>query len=264
MTEAYYRALGDGRYEATVHAQGAWREDEQHMGAPAGLIAHCLERHSLRDDMMMTRISYDILGMIGLGETRVEIETIRPGRTIELLEATLFAGGGDRPAIRARAWRLQTSDTSAVAGGGPDPLPGHEDPTEVAPWRESSDLWPGGFIAALDIRRAVPGEPGRGAVWQYTPYPLVDVEPSTDTARFLLHADTANGMSVRENPQTWMFPNVDLTVHLHRRPRYGWVGLSSEVTFGADGVGVTSAVLHDEQGPVGRTEQTLTIRGPVR
>lgn len=264
MSESFYRALGDGRYEPTIHTQGAWREDEQHMGAPAALIAHCLERHGLRDDMMMTRISYDILGIIGLGETRVEIETIRPGRTIELLEATLFTEGSERPAIRARAWRLQTSDTSEVAGGGPGPMAGHEDPSAVPRWSERSALWPGGFIAALDIRRASLGEPGRGAVWQRTDYALVDGEPSTDTARFLLHADTANGMSVREDPRTWMFPNVDLTVHLHRRPRYGWVGLATDVTFGADGVGLTSGVLHDQEGPVGRTEQTLTVRGPYQ
>lgn len=109
----------------------------------------------------------------------------------------------------------------------------------------------------------MPGEPGRGAVWQRAAHPLVDEEPSTDTARFLLHADTANGMSVRADPRVWMFPNVDLTVHLHRRPRYGWVGLATDVTFGADGVGTTSGVLHDQDGPVARTEQTLTIRGPL-
>ena len=263
MSETFYRALGDGRYQPTVHTQGAWREDEQHMGAPSALIAHCLERHGLREDMMMTRISYDILGVIGLAETRVEVEIIRPGRTIELLEATLFTGDGERPAIRARAWRLQTSDTSAVAGGDPPPMPGQDDPSAVPAWRERSELWPGGFIGALDIRRASPGEPGRGAVWQRTAYPLVDDETSTDTARFLLHADTANGMSVRENPREWLFPNVDLTVHLHRRPRYAWAGLSTEVTFGPDGVGLTSAVLYDQHGPVGRSQQTLTVRGPV-
>lgn len=262
MSETFYRALGEGRYEPTIHAQGAWREDEQHMGAPAALIGHCIERHEPRSDLMISRISYDILGVIDLAETRVEVETIRPGRTIELIEATLFTAGSDRPAIRARAWRLQTYDTSAVAGGGPAPLIGHDDPGATPAWREQSDLWPGGFIAALEIHRPVPGVPGSGAVWQRTAYPLVAGEESSDTARFLLHADTANGMSVREDPREWLFPNLDLTVHLHRRPRYAWVGIASDVTFGADGVGLTSAVLYDEDGPVGRSEQTLTIRGP--
>ena len=261
--DAFYRALGGGRYEPTVHAQGAWREDEQHMGAPSALIAHCIERHEPRAEMMLSRISYDILGVIDLAETRVHVETVRPGRTIELVEATLSTGTSDRPVIRACVWRLQNSDTSAVAGGAADPLVGHEDPGGLPSWRERSEVWPGGFIAALDIRRPGPVQPGRGTVWQRTAYPLVDGEESTDTARFLLHVDTANGMSVRQDPREWMFPNVDLTVHLHRRPRYGWVGLASDVVFGADGVGLTTAVLHDETGPVGRSAQTLTLRGPL-
>ncbi|HHU09218.1 MAG TPA: thioesterase family protein [Intrasporangiaceae bacterium] len=258
MTETYYRALGGGRYEPTVHAQGAWREDEQHMGAPSALIAHCIDRHEPRPEMMLSRISYDILGIIGLGETDVHVETIRPGRTIELIEATLTTG--DRPAIRARAWRLQTSDTAAVAGGTAEPLPGHEDPAAVPVWGEQSQTWPGGFINSLDIRRPVPAQQGRGTVWQRTEYGLVDGEESTDTARFLLHADTANGMGVRADPRQWMFPNVDLTVHFWRRPVYAWVGVDTQVVFGADGVGVTSAVLHDGLGAVARTEQSLTIR----
>ena len=32
------------------------------------------------------------------------------------------------------------------------------------------------------------------------------------------------------------------------------------VVFGPTGQGLTSSVLHDESGPVGRAEQTLTIR----
>ncbi|MEG1157701.1 MAG: thioesterase family protein, partial [Acinetobacter sp.] len=30
--------------------------------------------------------------------------------------------------------------------------------------------------------------------------------------------------------------------------------------YGDDGIGLTSAVLHDEQGPFGRSEQILTLR----
>ena len=266
----YYRALGEGRYEPTIHCQGAWREDEQHMGAPSGLIAHCLERHGTGEQSpssgaMITRISYDILGVIDLAESHVHVETIRPGKAIELLEATLTTGPADnpgRPAIRARAWRIQTSDTAQVAGGGPEPLPFSDNPGAAPIWRERSKVWPGGYIAALDIRRATDDVPGHGAVWQRTAYDLVMGEASTDLARFLLHVDTMNGMAVRQDPREWLFPNVDLTVHLHRRPAYGWVGIAPDVTFGAEGVGLTSATLYDQAGPVGRAEQTLMIRGP--
>lgn len=58
----------------------------------------------------------------------------------------------------------------------------------------------------------------------------------------------------------WTYPNLDLTTHLHRQPTGNWVGLDTTVTFGPAGHGLTSSVLHDATGPVGRAEQILTVR----
>jgi hypothetical protein len=38
------------------------------------------------------------------------------------------------------------------------------------------------------------------------------------------------------------------------------VGFDTQVTFGREGVGLTSTTLHDESGAVGRAEQILTLR----
>ena len=65
---------------------------------------------------------------------------------------------------------------------------------------------------------------------------------------------------MRESPDEWLFPNVDLSIHLHRQPGKGPVGLDTTVVFGADGRGLTSTVLHDGSGPVGRAAQMLTVR----
>ena len=65
---------------------------------------------------------------------------------------------------------------------------------------------------------------------------------------------------MREPTETWLFPNVDLTLHLHRQPVAGPVGLDTTVVFGADGLGLTETVLHDGTGPVGRAAQVLTVR----
>ncbi|MFF2618614.1 hypothetical protein [Kitasatospora sp. NPDC058046] len=72
--------------------------------------------------------------------------------------------------------------------------------------------------------------------------------------------DTDNGVAVRLDPAEWIFPSVDLTVNFHRRPEDHWAGLDVSVTFGLAGRGVTSTVLHDIHGSVGRAEQTHTIR----
>jgi hypothetical protein len=65
---------------------------------------------------------------------------------------------------------------------------------------------------------------------------------------------------VRRDPRSVAFPNVDLTAHLFREPRGGWLGFDTTVSFGADGLGLTSSVVHDEVGPVGTSAQLLTVR----
>ena len=57
-----------------------------------------------------------------------------------------------------------------------------------------------------------------------------------------------------------MFPNTDLQIHMYREPQGQWLGSEAVQQYGADGIGLTSAILHDTQGPFGRSEQILTIR----
>jgi hypothetical protein len=206
------------------------------------------------DRLQLSRINFEILGMIAAADFEVAVEVLRAGRTVELLEATMVVG--ERPVVRARAWRLVRLDTAAVAGGQPDPMPG---PDAVAEWAASS-VWRGGYIASVRIRPLPGREPGRARAWITTDVGLVRGEPSSDLARYVGLIDTANGIAVRQPPRTWMFPNVDLSVHLYRSPVWGWVGLDTTVVFGADGVGLTSSTLHDRLGPVGRAEQILTVR----
>ncbi|MDN5795148.1 MAG: thioesterase family protein [Intrasporangium sp.] len=251
---ASYLPLGEGRYAPTIHVQGAWRDDEQHMAPVGGLIAHAIERHEPRHGMQLARVSYDILGVMPARPSTIEVRTLRPGRTIELVEATMSVE--DRPVVRARAWRLATGDTSSVADLELKPMPG---PDEFPAWT-GMKVWPGGYIRSLDLRSDPARRPGRSRVWLRSPNTLVAGEQVAPTAAFLAYADTANGVAVRVSPGQWAFPNVDLTIHLLREPVPGWVGLDTRVSFGDNGIGLTSSVLHDVQGPVGTVEQILTIR----
>lgn len=251
---SYYRPLGGGRYQPTIHTQGAWQDWEQHMAPVAGLLAHALECHDPRPDLQLTRISYDILGNIRSATSEVTCRTVRPGRTIELVEAVLTIEG--KIVVRASGWRLSIQDTTRVAGGFPADIP---PPDELQAWRPS-DVWDGGYIASLEAR-AMPGsQVGRGTAWVRTPITLIEGIDVSPVAAFVGLVDTANGIAVREDPQEWMFPNVDLTIHLYRTPVPGWVGFETAVAFGEQGVGLTTSRLFDVRGPVGRAEQILTVR----
>ncbi|MEU5951249.1 thioesterase family protein [Streptomyces sp. NPDC047525] len=256
-TGSYYEPTDEHRYKPTPHAGGAWATDEQHFSPLGGLIVHAIDRYLAAgpdNGLVLSRISFDILGRLALDECEIRVETIRPGRTIELLEAVVLMA--DRPVVRARAWLLGSGDTSAVAGGGADRL---TPPEALTPWPMAS-VWPGGYIASLDVRPLAPPQPGRTTAWISTGLDLVAGQTASPLASFIALVDTANGIAVRQQPTEWMFPNVDLTVHLHRQPEGKWTGLDTTVTFGPTGQGITSTVLHDTTGPVGHAQQILTVR----
>ncbi len=254
--DSYYRRVAADTFRPTRHSQGAWRDTEQHMGPAAGLLAYALETAHPRPDLRLCRISYEILGVIAAADSTVEVEVVRPGRTIELLRARMVIDG--RTAVLAHGWRLATADTVAVAGGGPAALPG---PTA---WPIGhAGRWSGGFIESVQFRIDPGSEPGSCRAWLRTPMALIADESVSDLVGFTTLVDTANGLAARQDPAGWIFPNLDLTLHYARTPVLGpdgWVGLDTAAIWGPDGIGLTSSALHDECGAVGRGEQILTLR----
>lgn len=251
----YFERTGETAWTPTDHVAGAWDVEEQHVSPALGLMAHLVEadRDRRRDDgLVLTRLSYDILGTLPMDEVTVDVHVRRPGRTIELVEAVLSHAG--RPGVVLRAWLLGSGDTAAIAGTDLPRLPG---PDAMEPWDPTS-VWPGGFIGSVELRRTQQA-PGRGAYWVRTDVPLLD-EPVSATARAAGLLDIANGMTVRADPVEVAFPNLDLTAHLFRTPVVEWLGFDTTVSFGPSGHGLTSTVLHDEAGPVGTIAQSLTVR----
>ena len=253
---AYFERTGETTFRPTPHVSGAWDPAQQHIAPALGLLAHVVERDRdarRGDGLVVGRLSYDILGRVPVEEVQIEVRVVRPGRTIELVEATL--GHQGRPAVLLRAWLLQPNDTAALEAR---PLPRIPPPSALPAWSPTT-VWPGGFIASAEVRRAE-AEPGRAAYWVRTPLPLIRDEPVSQLASTAGLLDIANGMTVRASPREVAFPNVDLTAHLFVEPRGEWVGFDTSVIFGPTGIGVTTSVLHDVHGPIGIASQVLTIR----
>ena len=253
---AYFKRTGTHTYQATEHVSGAWDITTQHIAPALGLMAHAVEadRDERRSDgLVIGRLSYDILGLLPVDEVELRVEVIRPGRTIELVEAVLAHGGRD--GVRLRAWLMQPGDTATLRGS---PLPAIPGPDEMPSW-DPTTVWQGGFIASAEVRRHQQ-EPGRAAFWVRTELPLVEGETVSRLAAMSGLLDIANGMTVRTSPQEVAFPNVDLTAHLFRQPAGEWLGFDTNVSFGPTGLGLTSSVLHDLDGPFGTSAQILTVR----
>ena len=253
---AYFERVGSSAFRATSHVGGAWTTHEQHIAPALGLLVHAVERDRdarRPDRLVIGRLSFDILGTIPIDVVQTEVRVLRPGRTVELVEATLSHAG--RAAVLARAWLLQPGNTGHLAGTA---LPRIPRPGEVPRW-DAATVWPGGFIASVEARRRQL-EAGRAAFWVRTRVPLIAAEDVSGMASAGGLLDVANGMTVRVSPGEVAFPNLDLTAHLFRQPGGDWVGFDTTVSFGPDGLGLTSSVLHDVAGPFGTMSQILTVR----
>ncbi|WP_028929905.1 thioesterase family protein [Pseudonocardia asaccharolytica] len=262
--EPFYKPLDDpegARFFATFSTTGPWFADVQHLGPPSALLIRALERCARgRPDgaaMTLTRITVEVLGPVPAGEVEVRAGVERPGRTIELLAAEMTAGG--RAVLRARAWRLAVSDTTAVAVGQAEPLPGPEQATARP---ERPDGWLPGFLDAMEWRwlRGWLGTQGPGRAWMRQRVPLVDGEEPSALQRLAVVADSANGVAAPLDVRQWLFVNTELTLHLHRSPTGEWIGVDAATVVGPNGAGTVSALLFDEAGHTGRAAQSLTIR----
>ncbi len=253
---AFFERVGAGTFRATRFTEGAWSREEQHIAPSLGLLAHAidLDLKRRRDDaLVLARLSCDILGTMPIGEVTIDVNLPRAGRTIELAEARLVQGG--RTAVVARAWLLRGFDTAAFEGTAFEPLP----PPEAYPPLRFADLWGGACAGSVEVRQQRIAA-GRARTWLRNEVELVAGEAVGATAHTLRLVDFANGVAPRLPPETVAFPNVDLTVHLFREPRPGWLGFDTSVSFGAAGLGLTQSVLHDRDGAFGTVAQCLTVR----
>ena len=251
MSEAFYEPLGGGRYMSTGHTSGPWDVRSQHAGPPAALLGRALEATDPRDGTMLARITFEILGPVPLAEVEVESRVLRPGKTVELLEAQLNAGG--RPVMSARAWRLPFTEAPG-AGDGAGPPPPRPD-VETPPPHDF------GYGHAVEVRFAAGGwfEPGPATAWTRLRVGVVPDEEPSPLQRVLAVADSGNGISAVMSWDEWLFINPELTVHVVRPPVGGWVVLDAVTTIAPGGAGLARSVLSDEAGPVAYGAQSLLV-----
>jgi hypothetical protein len=256
MDEAFYLPLGDNRWRATVHTTGPWDARFQHGGPPSALLARAIEQCCPREDMLIARMTVDILGAIPVDELELRSRMMRPGRSVELVEAALSAGG--REVARAQAWRVLRTTQKIAPRQPPAPalpqLPGESMPS-------AADGWVDGYLSAVEWRftAGVFGQPGPATAWTRLRHQIVPGELPSPLQRVLAVADSGNGISSELDLTSWHFINPELTVHLHREAVGEWICLEAQTAISPGGAGLATSVLSDRNGPIGVGAQSLLI-----
>src|SRR4051794_5955304 len=160
VTGAFYEPR-DGQLVPSELTRGPWDPNAQHAGPPSALIVRALERCRPREGLRLGRISIDILGPVPLAPLTVEARVVRPGRSVELLEATLAGPAGEL--MRASAWRVAAGDQRLPDDDGkPPPGPEHGKAGDFFPTGEDV-----GYHTAMEYSFVKGGflEPGPATVW---------------------------------------------------------------------------------------------------
>ena len=264
MPDSFYEPDGD-LYVSTELTRGPWDPGAQHAGPPAALIGREVERlgggrigGEDGPPALVGRITYEVLRSVPIAPLRVAAKIVRPGKRVEMFEATLTDEAGES-LMTARGWRLRTESVSfEPSEQPPDPPPG---PQSGEPGQFFHTGYDVGYHTAMEYRftQGAFMEQGPATVWMRMAVPLLPGEEPTPLQRVLAAADSGNGVSAALDWSSYLFINVDLTVHLHRMPEGEWVCLDAVTLPERNGVGMADTRLLDERGPIGRAAQTLLV-----
>ena len=256
MSDALFRRDGDLRYPTPL-TEGPWSPDAQHGGPPAALLAGAIEKCPTEAEMVVARITIELLRPVPLLPLRLESEVIRPGRKVQLVASSLWHE--DTEVARASGLKIRKTDL-ALPFQQPevDLIPGPEEGRDATFFAN-----PGGFATeAVEVKMLAGdfAEPGPGQAWIRLRVPLVEGEETTGVERVAAAADFGNGVSnLAGKERNWVFINPDLEIRMTRQPEGDWIYLGSETRISPGGAGIASSTIADQKGWLGLAAQSLFV-----
>jgi hypothetical protein len=253
LTDSIFEPTGDGRFVATEAALSPWSDQTLHGGPPAMLLAREIESLPSDVTMFVGRLTIELLRPVGRVPLAVTSRMVRPGRKVQLVEASLWSG--ELEVARCTALRMRTSSVDVPQTE--DALP-HPGPESLGAW---SGNWRAGsayHLLGVEVRGAEVDRP-TGWAWFRLKLPLVPGEEPSGLLRVCAAADFPNGISYVVDPRRTTFLNPDVTVSIHRHPVDEWVLVDARTWLEPHGTGLAEGALYDRRGRIGRSVQTLLV-----
>jgi hypothetical protein len=253
LPDAVFHRDGD-LFVPTELARGPWDPNAQHGGPSGALLARLVEQHDAGPPAHVVRMTIELLRPVPMQPLELRARTLRPGKKVQIVEASVLAG--DSEVVRATALRIRLADVEFADPPDDRLAPG---PGALRERFENVGGLNFGFAMEMSLARGEVGVPGPAAVWFRLAVPVVAGEETTPLMRVAAAADFGNGISGAVSWDQFLFINPDLTIYLHRLPAGEWVGLDARTWPTHEGVGVADAALFDERGRIGRSVQALLL-----
>lgn len=249
----------------TSLAGSPWHPDLLHGGAPAGLLAHCLEQRVADAQLLPARFTLELMRPVPSAPLRVAFQTLRSGKRIRLESATLMAGG--KPVAMATALFVAPTPVSVpeYAPTAASTLPAVDSVREIN-FRDVLSMGggevPPGLHTTVRLRAVTPlREQGQGIAWMHLPVDIVAGAETTPFMRAALMSDFCNGVGQLALDRNIGMINADITMQLFRLPQSEWIGIEARTLVQPTGVGMVQAALYDTGGMIGQVMQTAMPTG---
>ncbi len=222
------------------------------------LLAREIENHPSDDGFWVARLTVELLRPIGLVPLRVSSRMIREGRKVQIVEASLHSQ--EVELARATGVRIRQLENDVPLDGGPPPA---VLPEALTPWHPTSYNRDGAAFHLDGVEVRMPAElvnrlgPAWG--WFRLRLPVVPGEIPSGLQRICAAADFPNGISNVVDPRVASYINPDLTIYVHRLPVDEWVMVDAHSWLEPHGIGFAEGELHDRQGRLGRSLQSLLV-----
>jgi hypothetical protein len=190
------------------------------------LMARAIERFDSEREMLVTRMSVELMRPIGRIPIAVSCKLVRPGRKVQLLESSLW--NGDQEMARATALRIRRASVQVPQTADPLPHPGPEDGlVELGGgWRSG----PAYHLLGVEVRAPRTAGASPGWAWFRLKLPVVPGEEPSGLQRVCAAADFPNGISFVVDPR-----------------------------LEPDGTGMAEGAIYDRNGRIGRSVQSLLV-----
>jgi hypothetical protein len=241
----------------TELARGPWDPNALHGGPTAALLARAVERHDPGPATFVARLTVELFRPVTFAPLRIAVRTTRPGRNVQSLEASLFAG--ELEVARASALRIRETELEMPPAAAHATTPIAPETIELPPFADFDRI---GFWTANDIAMVHGSwfDPGPGTAWLRLLCPVVEGEEPSPLQRVAAAADFGSGIGNPVRTLDVGAINPDLTIHLHRAAASEWIALDARAWAHGSGVGMAETVLFDEHGAIGRAVQSLIVQ----
>jgi hypothetical protein len=255
MAESIFEPAGEGVYIATEAALSPWTDQALHGGPPTMLMAREIERFPSDQNMFVARLSVELLRPFGRVPVSVRCRLLRPGRRVQLVEASIWSDGIE--VARATGLRMRSTDIEVPEQNEPTP---HGPPESLTEWSGSWAQSPAYHVLGVEGRALL--DPDRGPpgwAWFRLKLPLIPGEEPSGLMRVCAAADFPNGISYVVDPRKITFVNPDITIHVQKLPADEWVMVDARTWLEPRGTGLAEAILYDRHERIGRSVQSLFV-----